>query len=174
MRSAFATSSTARCRKAPYNAFMDRTRLLARLDEKWRDFTGSFAGLSDEELTAPGVTRAWSVRDIIAHVTTWEEEALKYLPVILEGKRPPRYSTLYGGIDAFNAKTTAEKAALPLAEVLRRLDGTHRRLVRFVEQAPDEALAAESRFVRRLRADTYGHYPRHAEAIRKWRAARQR
>ena len=25
----------------------------------------------------------WSVKDILAHVTTWEEEALKYLPLIL-------------------------------------------------------------------------------------------
>jgi hypothetical protein len=33
----------------------------------------------------------WSVKDILAHVTTWEEEALKYLPLILTGGRPPRY-----------------------------------------------------------------------------------
>ena len=52
------------------------------------------------------------MQDILAHVTTWEEEALRYLPRILEGGTPPRYSTTYGGIDAFNAQMTARKARL--------------------------------------------------------------
>src|SRR5439155_22727255 len=30
----------------------------------------------------------WSVRDILAHVATREEEALTHLPLILEGGRP--------------------------------------------------------------------------------------
>src|SRR5437773_1337186 len=39
----------------------------------------------------PGVTGDWSVRDILAHVSTWEEEALTHLPLILEGGTPARY-----------------------------------------------------------------------------------
>ena len=53
----------------------------------------SYAGLSESDILEPGVTKAWSVRDIIAHVTTWEEEALKHLPAILEGRRPSPRST---------------------------------------------------------------------------------
>ena len=65
---------------------------------------GGDVGLSDAELMEPGVTGAWSVKDIIPHVTGWEEEALTHLPLILAGGRPPRYSVRYGGIDAFNAQ----------------------------------------------------------------------
>jgi hypothetical protein len=36
----------------------------------------------------------------------------------------------------------------------------------------EEHLAGDARFRRRLRLDTYGHYPKHTEAIRKWREAR--
>src|SRR6266850_3210024 len=118
---------------------------------------------------APGVTGAWSVRDILAHVTTWEEEALTHLPLILEGGTPPRYSVRYGGIDAFNARTTEQKASLSLVAVRRQLDETHRRLIDFVRRAPDDQLSRETRFRRRLRLDAYGHYPLHAEAIRQWR-----
>jgi len=35
-------------------------------------FNESYAGLSDVQLMEPGVTGAWSVRDILAHVTTWK------------------------------------------------------------------------------------------------------
>ena len=85
---------------------MKRQQLLDRLDSAWADFEASYAGLSDAQLLIPRVTGEWSVRDIIAHVTWWEVEALKTLPVIREGGRWPRYSVAYGGIDAFNAFMT--------------------------------------------------------------------
>src|SRR2546423_13074450 len=114
---------------------------------------------------APGVTGAWSVRDIVAHVTTWEEEALTPLPLILEGGTPPRYSTRYGGIDAFNARMTEQKRSLTLSEVRAHLVATHGRLLDFIESAPDYQLMGETRFRHRLRLDTYSHYPLHAPAI---------
>ena len=119
-------------------------------------------------MTAPGVTDDWSVKDLLAHVNTWEEAALTYLPVVLSGARPPRY-VRYGGIDAFNALRTAEKRALSLAEVQSRLRETHLRLVVYIETVPEAEFAAEGRFRRRLRLDTYGHYPEHTAAIRAWR-----
>jgi DinB superfamily len=151
---------------------VDRRRLLKRLDRAWVDFERSYAGLSEPELLEAGVTGRWSVRDIVAHVTTWEEEAIEHLPSILEGGRPPRYSAKYGGIDAFNALMTERKKDLSLSEVLRQRDEVHRRLVGLVQSAPEDQLLRETRFRRRLRLDTYGHYPKHAAAIRKWRERR--
>ena len=147
----------------------DRQRLLKRLDTAWRAFKESYAGLSEAQLMEPGVSGVWSVRDIIAHVTTWEEEALKHLPSILEDRRPPRYSVTYGGIDAFNAQMTKLKRGLSLSEVFRQLDDVHQRVVDVIERAPESHLISEARFRRRLRLDTYTHYPRHAQAIRRWR-----
>jgi hypothetical protein len=144
-------------------------QLLARLDRAWKDFEESYAGLTEAELLAPGVTGQWSVRDIIAHVTWWEEEALTHLPEILAGRRPPRYSATYGGIDAFNALMTEKRKHLSLAEVLSQHDDVHARLVDYVRAAPEELFATETRFRRRLKWDTYHHYPIHAKAIRAWR-----
>ena len=148
---------------------MDRRQLLKRLDTAWRAFQESYAGLPKARLLEPGVAKAWSVRDILAHVSTWEEEALKYLPSILKGEKLPRYSAMYGGIDAFNAQMTAQKANLSLSEVLEQLNDTHSRLVDFIEKTPEDQFRTETRFRRRVRLDTYSHYPKHTEAIRKWR-----
>jgi uncharacterized protein (TIGR03083 family) len=147
---------------------MERQQLLNHLDKAWAAIKESYAGLSDAQMTEPGVTGRWSVKDILAHVTTWEEEALKYLPLIIAGGRPPRYTT-YGGIDAFNAQMTEQKRGLSLSDVLRQLDETHRRLIDYVQSAPEEEFTRETRFRRRLRLDTYSHYPKHAKAIRAWR-----
>jgi hypothetical protein len=151
---------------------LTRLQLLRRLDRAWQALLASYAGLSDAEMLEPGLTGAWSVRDIVAHVTWWEEEALKHLPVILAGSRPPRYSDTYGGIDAFNEQMTEQVKGLSLSEVLQGRDETHRRLVEFLQAVPEEHFLRETRFRRRLRLDTYSHYRQHAEAIRQWRQRR--
>ena len=148
---------------------MDRRQLLKRLNTAWAAFNESYAGLSDAALLQPGVTGAWSVRDIIVHVTTWEEEALKHLPLILEGGTPPRYSVQYGGIDAFNARMTEAKQSQSLSDVRAEAAATHARLIDLVQRAPEGQLRSDTRFRRRLRLDTDGHYPLHAAAIRQWR-----
>ena len=148
---------------------MDRHHLFGRLDKAWKDFQESYAGLTDSQLQVPGVTGAWSVRDIVAHVTTWEEEALRHLPLILKNGRSPRYSAMYGGIDVFNARMTEEKKGLSLPEVLRQMNDIHGRLIDFIEAVPEDQFRGETRFRHRLRLDTYSHYPKHSRAIRQWR-----
>ncbi|HEX9118312.1 MAG TPA: DinB family protein [Anaerolineae bacterium] len=152
---------------------MTKEQLLQRLEKAWAELIASYAGLSAEAMAEPGVMGPWSVKDILAHVTTWEEEALKYLPLILEGRKPPRYSTQYGGIDAFNALMSKQKRALSLAEVLGQLAETHARLLASIQNAPEQQFATDTPFRHRLRLDTYSHYPIHARAIREWREARQ-
>lgn len=147
---------------------MNRQQLLGHLESAWTALNESFAGLPDARLTAPGVMGEWSVRDILAHVTTWDEEALKALPVIARGGKTPRYIQ-YGGVDGFNARTSEQKRGLALAEVLRQLDETHQRLIDYLRDAPDELFARETGFRHRLRLDTYSHYPLHTRAIRAWR-----
>jgi hypothetical protein len=150
---------------------MNRQQLLTRLDNAWATLQESYAGLSDAQMTTSGVAGDWSVKDILAHVATWEEEALKYLPVIIKGGRPPRYAT-YGGIDAFNARMAAAKRSLSLADVVRHLEDTHRQLIDYLRHVPEEHFTSETRFRHRLRLDTYSHYPLHTRMIRDWREQR--
>lgn len=142
---------------------------MGRLTGEWETFQRSFGDLPSDVLLEPGVVERWSIRDLLSHITTWEEEALKALPDILQGKPLRRYSTLYGGIDAFNAQTHERKRGYPLDQVLQELAGTHRRLLAFVENVSDSAFAAENRLLRRLRQDTYAHYREHAAHISAWR-----
>src|SRR5256884_8557795 len=147
---------------------MKKQQLLKHIEKGWTAIKESYAGLSDAQMTEPGVMGNWSVKDILAHVTTWEEEALKYLPLISTGGRPPRYSQS-GGIDAFNEQMTEKKRGLALSDVLRQLDDTHRRLIDYIQSVPEEQFTRETRFRHRLRLDTYSHYPKHSKVIREWR-----
>ncbi len=147
---------------------MDRQQLLKRLENAWTALKESYAGLTEAQLTEPGVMEAWSVKDTLAHVTIWEGEALTYLPLIMHGGKPPRYR-LQGGINAFNAKMIEQKRGLALVEVLQALEDTHRRLIDYLQSVPEAQFSQETAFRHRLRLDTYSHYLLHARAIRAWR-----
>jgi hypothetical protein len=47
----------------------------------------------------------------MSHVATWDEEALKALPMVLEDKPLPRYASI-GGIDSFNAREQWRKRGM--------------------------------------------------------------
>ncbi len=147
---------------------MKKQQVFQKLEQAWTALKEFYAGLSDAQLMEPGVMDEWSVKDILAHVTTWEEEALKYLPLILTGGRLPRYIQS-GGIDAFDAQMAEQKRDMAFSEVLRQLEETHRRLLDYLRSLPDEHFTRETPFRHRLRLDTYSHYPLHARAIREWR-----
>lgn len=160
--------------KAEQRQTMNREKVLKQLDAAWTALKASYAGLPEEALLEAGVAGEWSVRDILVHITTWEEEAIAHLPAIAAGGRAPRYSVTYGGLDAFNALRMEQKRTLALADVLRQLDETHQWLLDYVQSAPDELFASGTRWRRRLYLDTYHHYPLHTEAILAWRGRAER
>ena len=94
----------------------------------------------------------------------WIDDSFEANRQSVKGRKPPRYSLTYGGIDAFNALMTEQKKDLSLPEVLRQMNDTHRRVLNLIESAPESQLKGETRFRHRLRLDTYGHYPKHAQA----------
>src|SRR5438105_2439889 len=103
---------------------MDRNQLLARLDRPWRGFTEAFAGLDEESMTAPEI-EGWSVKDLIGHVACWEEEVLKALPIVLEGRRPPPYN----GIDRFNVGQIEMRRTRSVEDTVEELKASHSRLL---------------------------------------------
>jgi len=145
---------------------MKKERLHKQLESEWQALLQSFAGLPDDALLQPEVVGIWSIRDVLAHISTWEEEALKALPLVLEGKRLPRY----GNIHRFNAGEQERKRHLSLDQVKKELDSTHRKLMDFMALLPETAFT--ERFRHRLRLDTIKHYREHSEQVAIWRQDR--
>ena len=150
---------------------MNRDQLIGRVDGAWREFGLAFQDLSADVLLEPGVIGHWSVKDLMGHVATWEEESLEALGLIMRGEPTPRYLR-YGGINSFNAKRWEEHRDSDLEDTRHRFLTTHARLLGFLRGVPAELFASETRFRRRLRLDTYRHVPEHTSHVLAWRAAR--
>jgi hypothetical protein len=103
--------------------------LLGRLDEAAGGARGTIGG------------GAWSARDLVGHIETWEQVALDTVEDVLAG-RPPRIRqvvTDMASLDRFNAAEVERKAARGWAEALASFHKTHDRLLRTIRGlGPDE------------------------------------
>jgi hypothetical protein len=65
------------------------------------------------------------------------------------------------------------KRDLPIAQLRQHADEVHARLVALVEAVSEDEVRRETSFRRRLRLDTYSHYPLHTTAIQQWRQRKE-
>jgi hypothetical protein len=147
---------------------MSKENILKHLDENWQKLVDSISGLSEADLLKPDVCGTWSVRDILGHISTWEEEAMQNIPFILTGESTPRYAAT-GGIEAFNARSQQDKKELTLPRIKREFYATHQRFMNYLSSIPKSNFENNSRLAKRIRLDGYAHYVEHAEQIETWR-----
>jgi len=140
----------------------ERGKLLAALD-----------GLSDEEMSRPGVAGQWSVRDVLAHILAWEEEAVTRLE-LLAADRPQDFAQVANEeqLNAWNARAHERYAGLKLAEIRRRLEDVPARVLAGLDSLSDERLGTDEGPVpvhNWLPECTYAHEEEHCADILAWR-----
>ena len=151
---------------------MSKENILQHLDTNWQTLVDSISGLSEEDLLKSDVCGTWSIRDLLNHISTWEEEAMQNIPFILAGESTPRYSAT-GGIEAFNARSQHDKKELTLSRIKRVFYATHQRFIDYVSSIPQSSFENNSRLAKRIRLDGYAHYAEHSAQILQWRHRNQ-
>jgi hypothetical protein len=148
----------------------DRDQLVRDLEEARNELRASYEGLRDEQMTRLGAVGAWSVKDVLSHIASWEEVALPDLARLARGDTAILASMdLYSAnFDDFNAVIMSLRRNLPLDQVLRELDIVRADFMAGVSRLPDSVLA-EGQFGRILVQITGEHDREHAEGIRRWR-----
>jgi uncharacterized protein (TIGR03083 family) len=118
----------------------DRTDAIAILDDGHQQIVSLIDGLSDAQMTRRRTIGGgdWSVKDLVAHMTTWEQFALEALDAWRAGNREPlREALKSGGTDAVNAGQVARKARMPLERVLADFRSVHGQLIDEVKAMPE-------------------------------------
>jgi uncharacterized protein (TIGR03083 family) len=141
-----------------------KNELLRRMRTAHADLEGLLAGLTDEQLTREGAVGAWSVKDILAHLTWWEQDSLRGL------RGEPDEDILAGeewNTDRANARMVERSRPRPLAEVLAAFTASYAELVSALEALPEERFAADDLYDH-IASNTYEHYAGHTAAILAW------
>lgn len=150
---------------------MTHEEILAQEDAGWQALMAAVEGLSDAEWLLPGAAGEWTLKNVAAHLCSWQEETLNVLPdmarqIIAGAKEPRRYD-----IDAWNAEQYAQRQEQSLEEARARLLATRAALLTMIQRIPAEWLARYKHMRNWIAAVTYEHYAEHVEMIHAWRAA---
>ncbi len=110
----------------------------AALDSSFKEFMDCLGQLTEDELTSAPAAGRWTVKDIVAHVWSWLEEATQTARA-WHGPRAWQSGVTYD--DAWNEAQVASRASLPLITVVDGVTGAHRRLMHQLDLVDEAALA---------------------------------
>lgn len=115
--------------------------MFAALDQEQQLLLDTLKKCSDEQLNAAGVVGDWSIKNTLAHLTSWEQLVLETLPERLAtGKRPEAFVAIGEDEDGFNARTVAEREHLTPVEQRFEMENVRAQLVNYLRSLGDENL----------------------------------
>jgi hypothetical protein len=117
-----------------------RSRALRTLEEEHESVRELAERLRDEDFERPATIGGgdWSPKDLLGHLTSWEEHALDALNAWRRGEPSPVQRALRAhGLNAVNAENVAADRDRSSATVRRRFDAIHRGLVAEIRSMPE-------------------------------------
>lgn len=123
----------------------DIATLLEKLQTEQDAFEEVLAPLTETQMTTPGVTPIWSIKDVLAHVTVWRRYVLDRLQAARHGTEPTFIVTDEDG-DRVNAQFYEEARPLPLSAVLAAFRDTYQQMIDTIRVLSDDDLATPGRF----------------------------
>jgi hypothetical protein len=117
--------------------------------------------LDEEQLLRPGVTGSWSVKDVLSHLTWWEQDMISE---ILHGiEIDPGLNGEPWTTERANALMVEAKWNTPLSEVLAAFHDSYQQTLQMVEGLTEVDLAHDELYTH-LVNNTGNHYAEH----RRW------
>ncbi|MCH9011150.1 MAG: ClbS/DfsB family four-helix bundle protein [Chloroflexi bacterium] len=142
-----------------------RREMLTRVDGSWEALQKAIGRVQPHRLEEAGVVEAWSVKDLIGHVTSWERQAMSTILAFQESGDADALK--WTDVDGFNAVTSDSNSSRSLEELRSDMEAVHDELLAFIDGLPEE-VAGDDRVRRRVRVDGYEHYAEHTEHILDW------
>jgi hypothetical protein len=118
---------------------VSRKRAIQILEAGHAEVRGLISRLPTRALTTHGLGGgAWSPKDLIGHLASWEEYALAALDAWDRGEGVPIDNELWAkGTSAVNVEAVRRKSKLSMREMVRRSDATHAELMERMRDMSD-------------------------------------
>jgi hypothetical protein len=165
------------------NEQVSKKRILELIQSERTALQATLEGMSEAQMTEPGVESDWSVKDILVHIAAWEGMMVRWVEETLRGEIPerPAPGMTWDDLDDLNAQIYADNKDRALDEVLEEFQASHQRAVETVQAMTEEELLDPGRFEWRqgdpmwhmVAANTCWHYKEHRETIGSWLAEKR-
>ena len=145
---------------------MDKQQMLEKLAREWDALLETLGRVPEGALEAAGVAGEWSVKDVLGHITTWEEETIKAAEAGRSGLDLPSY----GDTDEWNEGDVIKRRSRPTHATLVEMGAVHQRFMSWLEGLPDDAFSDEG-LATTVDDESAEHYRDHRGDIERWLAA---
>ena len=101
-----------------------KAQLLSEMAKEHEALERFFETLGPGEVVRPGAVGQWSAKDVLAHLTAWEQLVLGWYQAGLRGETPrtPAEDLTWAQLPALNQRIHAQHRDRPLAEVRDAFD----------------------------------------------------
>jgi len=130
-------------------------------------FKETVRGIPEERLSAP-MHGEWSAKDLIAHVSSWNEHTSLDARRIARGHVPCIAAFREADVNEWNAFLMRPRKLFPAAQVMAELDSCYDALAEALAGVP-EAKFEPGNMLPNLLAILVGHYGEHGRHIKEWR-----
>ena len=127
-----------------------RREMLARVGGSWEALQEALGRVPPHRLEEAGVVEAWSVKDLIGHVTSWERQAMKTVRAFQESGEAD--ALRWTDVDGFNAVTAKSNRSRSLGDLRSDMEAVHDELLAFIDRLPED-VAGDDQVQRRVRVD---------------------
>ena len=145
------------------NQLDDGASVAERMRAEHARLEALLADFSAEELVQPGRFGEWSVKDMLAHITFWEQRLIAYVNGAKESLVQPDEDE-QTAVDRINAEALAANRDRPLAEVRAAFASSYQQVLALAETLSAEQLADEELYGL-VAGDTFEHYREHSEML---------
>lgn len=159
------------------NEQITKAFLLNQLRSARAEWDALMAEVGAARMTEPGAAGDWSVKDVMAHLTSYSRWFVNASEAHFRGQLPPLDGTEGMSFEERNQFWHQQARDRPLAEVLAESQQVFGRLIEMVEAHSEEFLTQPQQFEgapgpilvwKLLKGDGYEHYRDHMRSIRAW------
>jgi uncharacterized protein (TIGR03083 family) len=117
---------------------VNKAEFLERLRAARTALNEALSGLNEEQITQGLVAGEWTVKDILAHLGSWEGEAALAVERTLRGEEVG--PLINESVDEWNKRRVEERRRLPLVDVMQEFNDARDRLLAALERAPEDRI----------------------------------
>ena len=154
----------------------DKTQIIGLLREQFNRWEGFLTGIDEEQITAPNRIASLSIKDIVAHLTAWQQISVARMEAALNNGNPEYPKWLAGfkpesedDPDKINARIYIYYRQQPWLDIHREWRTRYLHFLEFAEAMSEKDLLEEGRYAwlngDALSAVLLGSYEHHVEHL---------
>jgi len=127
---------------------MRRAELVQQLHSEQQAWESLLAEIGEDRMEEAGVAGAWSIKDVVAHLTAWRRRTVGRLEAVAHGRPEPAHewpAELHED-DEINAWFHERDRDKSLRQTLAESRGVFEQLVSAIEKIPEDSLDHPERF----------------------------